>query len=98
VIGVVRQYIDGRTIPGYAGPRVKPEMPIKPSQLREDIYRILDQVLETGIPVEIERGGKLLKIIPVEPRSKLENLKPRKYLLSDPEELVHLDWSGEWRP
>jgi hypothetical protein len=96
--GAVRPSIDGRTFPGYAGPRVKPEMPIKPSQLREDIYRILDQVLETGIPVEIERGGKLLKIIPVEPRSKLENLKPRKYLLTDPEELVHLDWSGEWRP
>ncbi|MFL6199803.1 MAG: type II toxin-antitoxin system Phd/YefM family antitoxin [Thermoanaerobaculia bacterium] len=73
-------------------------MPSKPRPSREDIYRILDQVLETGIPVEIERGGKLLKIIPVEPRSKLENLKPRKYLLSDPEELVNLDWSGEWRP
>lgn len=98
MIEPVRPSIDGRTIRGYAGPRVKPEMPIKPSQLREDIYRILDQILETGIPVEIERGGKLLKIIPVEPRSKLENLKPRKYLLSDPEELVHLDWSGEWRP
>jgi len=94
----VRPSIDGRTIPDYAGSRVKPKMPIKPSQLREDIYRILDQVLATGLPVEIERDGKLLKIIPVEPRSKLENLKPRKYLLSDPEELVHLDWSGEWRP
>lgn len=98
MIEVVRPPIDGRTFPSYAGPRVKPEMPIKPSQLREDIYRILDQVLETGISVEIERNGKLLKIVPVEPRSKLENLKRRKYLLSDPEELVHLDWSGEWRP
>lgn len=98
MIEAVRPSIDGRTIARYAGPRVKPEMPIKPSQLREDIYRILDQVLETGIAVEIERDGKLLKIVPVEPRSKLENLKPRKYLLSDPEELVHLDWSGEWRP
>lgn len=33
-----------------------------------------------------------------ESRSKLENLKARPYLLSDPEELLHLDWSGEWRP
>lgn len=98
MIEAVRPFVDVRTIPGYAGPRVKPAMPIKPSQLREDIYRILDQVLDTGIPVEIERHGKLLKIIPVEPRSKLENLKPRKYLLSDPEDLVHLDWSGEWHP
>jgi hypothetical protein len=73
-------------------------MALKASSLRENIYRILDQVLETGVPVEIERRGKILKIAPAEPRSKLENLKPRPYLLSDPEELVHLDWSGEWLP
>ncbi len=73
-------------------------MVLKASSLRENIYRILDQVLETGVPVEIERRGKILKIIPSETRSKLENLKARPYLLSDAEELVHLDWSGEWRP
>ena len=73
-------------------------MAIKTSFLRENIYRILDQVLETGIPVEIERRGKILRIAPAEPTSKLDNLKPRPYLLSDPEELVHLDWSDEWRP
>lgn len=98
MIAPVRPFIDGRTFSGYAGSRMKPEMPIKPSQLRRDIYRILDEVLETGIPVEIDRDGRLLEIVPVEPRSKLENLKPRTYLLCDPEELVHLDWSGEWRP
>lgn len=30
-----------------------------------------------------------------EARSKLANLKPRYYLLSEPEDLVHLDWSEE---
>jgi Antitoxin Phd_YefM, type II toxin-antitoxin system len=73
-------------------------MPVKPSQLRENIYRILDQVLDTGVPVEIERNGKLLRIMPVEKRSKLDNLKPRPYLLSEAEDLVHVDWSEEWRP
>jgi Antitoxin Phd_YefM, type II toxin-antitoxin system len=73
-------------------------MAIKTSSLRENIYRILDQVLETGVPVEIERRGKILRIAPAEPASKLDNLKPRPYLLSDPEELIHLDWSGEWHP
>jgi hypothetical protein len=73
-------------------------MALKASSLRENIYRILDQVLETGVPVEIERHGKLLKIVPEEPKSKLDNLKARPYLLADPEDLVHLDWSGEWRP
>lgn len=66
MIEAVRLSIDGPAIPGYAGFQVMPEMPSKPSPSPEDIYRILDQVLATGIPVEIERGGKLLKIVPVD--------------------------------
>lgn len=73
-------------------------MAIKASALRENIYRLLDEVLETGVPIEIERRGKILRIVPPETRSKLDNLRPRPHLLTDPEELVHLDWSEEWRP
>ena len=65
MIEPVRPWFDGHTLPGYAGPRVVPAMPSKPFP-SDDIYRILDRVLETGIPAEIERGGKLLKIVPVE--------------------------------
>ena len=73
--------------------------PLTASKLRENVYRILDEVLETGRPVEIERRGKILKIIAARPRSKLDNLKPNPgYLRCDPEDVVHLDWSGEWRP
>jgi antitoxin (DNA-binding transcriptional repressor) of toxin-antitoxin stability system len=73
-------------------------MAIKASALRENIYRLLDEVLETGVPIEIERRGKILRIVPEKTRSKLDNLRPRPHLLTDPEELVHLDWSEEWRP
>ncbi|HZF12980.1 MAG TPA: type II toxin-antitoxin system Phd/YefM family antitoxin [Thermoanaerobaculia bacterium] len=73
--------------------------PLTASKLRENVYRILDEVLETGVPVEIERRGKILKIVSAAPRSKLDNLKPNPgYLCCDPEDVVHLDWSGEWRP
>ena len=70
---------------------------LKASALRENIDRILDQVAATGVPVEIEWQGQLLKIAIEESPSKLDNLRPRPYLLSDPEDLVHLDWSAEWR-
>ncbi len=73
-------------------------MRLTASKLRENIYRILDQVLETGVPVEIRRKGKMVRIIPVEPPSKLARLVRRDYLRGDPEDIVHLDWSGEWRP
>lgn len=66
MIESVRPWFDGHASPGYAGPRVVPAMPSKPPPSGDDIYRILDRVLETGIPAEIERGGKLLKIVPVE--------------------------------
>jgi len=73
-------------------------MALTASKLRENIYRILDEVLETGVPVEIRRKGKTVRIVPGEPVSKLERLEPRDYLLDDPEAFVHVDWSGEWRP
>lgn len=73
-------------------------MTLRASALRENIYRILDEILETGVPVEIERKGQLLRIAPVEPKSKLANLKPRDLIVGDPEDLVHLDWSSEWKP
>lgn len=74
---------------------------ITASKLRENIYNILDQILETGVPVEIERDGRRLRILPVEePRaSKLDRLEPHPgYLLCDPEEVVDQDWSSEWKP
>ncbi len=76
-------------------------MTVTATQLRKDIYRILDQVLETGTPVEIDRKGHRLKIVLDEPRggNKLEHLVRRdEFLKCDPEELVHLDWSSEWKP
>lgn len=69
------------------------------SKLRADLYRVLDRVLETGIPVEIERKGEILKIIPAKKPDKLANLKHHpEYLNCDPKSLVHLDWSDEWKP
>lgn len=77
------------------------DMAVTASKLREDIYRILDRILATGVPVEVVRGRRKLKIVPsdVAERGKLARLKPRpQVLLCDPDELVHLDWSREWKP
>lgn len=68
------------------------------SKLRQDIYRLLDQVLETGVPLEIERKGRTLRIVADAPPSKLSNLKRRDCIIGDPEDLVEMDWSDTWRP
>jgi len=50
----------------------------------------VDQVLETGVPVEIERHGKKLLLIPATPVSTLANLKRRQVIIGDPDDLVDL--------
>jgi hypothetical protein len=71
---------------------------ITPSRLRANLYRILDQILESRRPVEIERKGKRLRIV-AESAGRLELLKPHpEYLKVPPEDIVHMDWSDEWRP
>ncbi len=76
-------------------------MPITASKLRENVYRILDEALETGQPIEVLRKGKVLKIVPPEKPKKniLENLKKRPgWIKGDPEDLVSIDWSHYWNP
>lgn len=74
-------------------------MAITASKLRSDVYRLLDQVLETGQPLEIERSGQTLVIEPKERRSIWDRLPRREgYIVGDPDELIHVDWSSEWNP
>ena len=74
-------------------------MPVSASELRANVYKLLDQALETGRPIEVERRGKILRIMPPESFSKLERLPRRAdFIRGDPEDLVHMDWSAEWKP
>ncbi len=67
------------------------------SKLREDIYNVLDRVLTTGVPVEINRKGKVLKIIAPKGQSKFGNNKKHDVLKGDSQSIIHMDWSGEWK-
>jgi len=37
-------------------------MVMSASELRANIYQLLDQVLETGVPLEIKRQGRRLRM------------------------------------
>jgi antitoxin (DNA-binding transcriptional repressor) of toxin-antitoxin stability system len=74
-------------------------MQVSTSELRANIYRLLDQVIETGEPLEIARKGRVLKIIGDQPRAKLSRLRPHPGFMKDtPDSYIHMDWSEEWRP
>ena len=71
-------------------------MKISATKLRQNLYNLLDKVIQTGIPIEIERNGRILKIIPDKHKSKLGNLEPHNVIIGNPEDLIKADWSSEW--
>jgi hypothetical protein len=74
-------------------------MAISASQLRANVYRLLDEVLESGQPLEIKRNDKILVIAPKEEVSFWDRLPRREgFIVGDPDELIHIDWSSEWNP
>jgi hypothetical protein len=72
-------------------------MVVTASQLRQNIYRLLDEVLASGVPLEIERNGRRLRVVPADPPPKLSRLIRREdAIVGDPEDFVHMDWTHEW--
>jgi prevent-host-death family protein len=70
---------------------------ISVTKLRANLYEIVDRVIETGVPVEIERKGQRVRLEPAKPKSKLQKLvKNPDTIVGDPEAVVHVDWSAEW--
>ena len=93
--GTIRtlKFFDARTLIERA------VLPTTASKLRANIYRMLDEVLETGQPLEVKRNGKTLVIAPKEEQSIWDRLPRREgAIVGDPDELIHIDWSSEWNP
>ena len=71
---------------------------VTPTELRANIYKLLDEVLATGAPLEIEIGDKRLRIVPVEKADKLQNLVDRPEIIQgDPDDLANISWEHEIR-
>ncbi|MFP4393599.1 MAG: hypothetical protein ACLFPG_12190 [Desulfohalobiaceae bacterium] len=72
---------------------------ITPTELRKNLYRILDEILNSGKALDITRKGQTLRITPVYRSSGLETLQPHPgTIVGDPEDIVHNDWSSYWSP
>ena len=69
---------------------------VSPTELRSNIYKLLDEVLNSGVPIEINKGGKLLRIVPVAKSNKLQNLISRPNVIKgNPDDLVNISWEKE---
>ena len=72
---------------------------MNPTQLRRNLYRVLDEILRTGQPVEIERNGRTLRIEVVGGEDRLANLRDHpEAVCGDPDDLDTIGWADAWRP
>ena len=69
--------------------------PISLTALRNNLFKIIDEVIKTGNPVELERKGHRLKIVIETKKSKLENLKAHDCIVGNPNKLIDLK-VAEW--
>lgn len=75
-------------------------MTVTPTQLRANLYKLLDQVIATHKPIEILCKGQIVKLViePKKTRGKLSNIKAHPGTLCvDPDSIVHMDWSSQWQ-
>jgi len=72
------------------------------TELRSQLYTVLDRIAETGEPVEIVRKGTTLRISAEEKRPRVFSfdrlVSHPGTIVGDPDDLVQTDWSSEWRP
>ena len=75
-------------------------MRVTATKLRQNVYAILDEVLEKGTEVEIERKGKILRIVPEKKKSIFERMPLMPDLIvGDIRDgpLFKTDWEKDWR-
>ncbi len=72
---------------------------MKATNLRKNLFRILDKAARTGQSVEIEAKGRKFKIVSLEQPDKFANLQKHPDVFSGKlDDLIEIDWMTEWRP
>ena len=75
-------------------------MKVTPTALRKDLYALLDRVVDTGEPLEIERKGVTLKLRAEPSEDRLERIRRmgiKDLWVGDRDDIFHVDWLEEWR-
>ena len=71
-------------------------MTITPTELRKNLFNLLDEVISTGKTLEINRNGTIIKLVPPKKVSKFDKLKKHETLLCSPEDIIENKWEKEW--
>lgn len=67
------------------------------TELRGKLYQLIDQTIASGVPIEIERKGHILKISLENSPAKMDRLIRRpEIILNKNDDLIHADWMKNW--
>ena len=62
---------------------------VSATRFRAELYKILEEVITTGRPVEVALRGRKVRIVAVDAPTRLEAMEPRAdYIVGDPDDLV----------
>jgi len=67
-------------------------MKVTATELRQNLYRIIDTVLETGESVEVARKGGMVRIVPDKKASIWNRLEVHDVIAGD----IEGSWDGIW--
>ena len=75
------------------------EIKMKATELRKNLFKVLDRTAQTGQPVEVEFKGQRFRIVALDPADRFANLqKHPDVICGDLDDLIRIDWMAEWRP
>lgn len=71
------------------------------TELRKNIYSIVEEVLSTGKTIEIQSKGRTVLLTPGHQKSKIERLTSsvgKRAIVGNPDDIINNDWEKEWQP
>jgi hypothetical protein len=72
---------------------------MKPTNLRKNLFGILDKAARTGKSIEIESKGRKFRIIALKEPGRFSNLQKHPDVFSgNLDRLIDISWMTEWRP
>jgi N-acyl-D-aspartate/D-glutamate deacylase len=73
-------------------------MQTTPTLFKNDIFNMLDHILETGKPLEINRNGHIFKVVPPKKINKLDRLIAHPdVVVGNSDDIVNIDFTNKKR-
>jgi len=72
-------------------------MIVNATKFRSNLYRLLDDVIETGNSLKVKKNNNILEVSLKKKPSKIDRLTKHDCLNCSPESIIHIDWIKEWK-